>query len=62
MRDQSLSDVSRSEEGQPLASAYEPPQLTPLGNLNGLLATGGGSQCDFPSQAQGSGTNQGACL
>jgi hypothetical protein len=38
-------DTSRpgdQPDGQP---SYEPPRLTPIGNLHDLLA-GGGSQCD----------------
>jgi hypothetical protein len=46
-------DPSRDE------ASYEPPRLTPLGNLNDLLA-GGGSQCDNAAQA-GHGIPAGNC-
>jgi hypothetical protein len=38
--------------------AYEPPSLVPIGNLNDLLASTGGSQCDLviTSSAEPDGT------
>lgn len=42
------------------AEGYEAPQLTPIGNLRDLLATGTGSQCDETFQ-QGTGTDPDIC-
>jgi hypothetical protein len=62
MRDQGVStEASRTEDEQGRAPGYEPPQLTPLGNLNGLLANTSGSLCDLQGASPGTGTDISFC-
>jgi hypothetical protein len=42
------------------AGGYEAPELTPIGNLRDLLATGTGSQCD-ESEQPATGTEPALC-
>jgi hypothetical protein len=50
------------ETGVGEAGTYEPPQLTPIGNLKDLLAATTGSTCDAFEGTPGSGTDPDACM
>jgi len=41
--------VSQEERPAVVSPSYEPPRLTPIGNLHDLLAGDGGTSCDAVS-------------